>query len=136
MVGSELYISGEGGRWAGNTNTSSGNVDALGSTAVHEARPVFERVFREVGVPEQILTDNGVPFCAPTALQGLSALSVWWLKLGIRHLRIEPGAPVLGLFKDARLALIEGAAHWVHHDKYEEFVERVSAFFDAVPLRA
>ena len=26
-------ISGEAGRWAGNTNGSSGNVDALGSTA-------------------------------------------------------------------------------------------------------
>ena len=29
----DSYISGEGGRWAGNTNTSSGNVDALGPTA-------------------------------------------------------------------------------------------------------
>lgn len=29
----DSYISGEGGRWAGNTNTSSSNVDALGSTA-------------------------------------------------------------------------------------------------------
>ena len=48
---------------------------------------------------------------------------------GVSHLRIDPGAPVLGLFKDARLALIEGAAHWVHHDKFEEFVERVSGFF-------
>lgn len=29
-------ISGEAGRWAGNTNGSSGNVDALGSTAYHD----------------------------------------------------------------------------------------------------
>ena len=29
----DSYISGEAGRWAGNTNTSYGNVDALGSTA-------------------------------------------------------------------------------------------------------
>jgi len=29
----DSYISGEGGRWAGNTNTSSTNVDALGPTA-------------------------------------------------------------------------------------------------------
>ena len=29
----DSYISGEAGRWAGNTNTSEGNIDALGSTA-------------------------------------------------------------------------------------------------------
>src|SRR4051812_43819621 len=29
-------ISGEAGRWAGNTNNSSGNVDALGSTAYYD----------------------------------------------------------------------------------------------------
>ena len=39
-------------------------------------------------------------------------------------------------FKDARLALIEGAAHWVHHDKLDEFVAKVTAFFDEVPLKA
>ncbi|MFM7271083.1 MAG: hypothetical protein ACKO2C_05560 [Actinomycetes bacterium] len=32
----DSYISGEGGRWAGNTNTSSSNVDALGSTAYYD----------------------------------------------------------------------------------------------------
>ena len=55
---------------------------------------------------------------------------------GVSHLRIDPGAPVLGLFKDARLALFEGAAHWVHHDKFDEFIREVTGFFDAVPLKA
>lgn len=32
----DSYISGEAGRWAGNTNTSSGNIDALGSTAYYD----------------------------------------------------------------------------------------------------
>ena len=32
----DSYISGEAGRWAGNTNTSSNNVDALGSTAYYD----------------------------------------------------------------------------------------------------
>jgi pimeloyl-ACP methyl ester carboxylesterase len=54
---------------------------------------------------------------------------------GVSHLRIEPGNPVLNIFPNARLALIEGAAHWVHHDKLDEFVEKVSAFLDAVPLK-
>src|SRR5437868_3110327 len=50
----------------------------------------FERVFLEYGLPEIILSDNGVPFSSPS---GLSKLSVWWIKLGIRPLRIQPGKP-------------------------------------------
>ena len=38
-------------------------------------------------------TDNGVPFSSPWALYGLSKLSVWWLRLGIRLERITPGHP-------------------------------------------
>jgi hypothetical protein len=40
-----------------------------------------------------IRTDNGVPFCAPTSILGLSTLSVWFLKLGIRLERSRPGKP-------------------------------------------
>ena len=32
------------------------------STETATARPVFERVFREYGLPAAIRTDNGVPF--------------------------------------------------------------------------
>jgi transposase InsO family protein len=56
------------------------------------ARPVFERLFAEHGLPAAIRTDNGAPF-ASTGAGGLSALSIWWLKLGIRPERIEPGKP-------------------------------------------
>ena len=55
-------------------------------------RAVFEVVFREYGLPEAIRTDNGTPF-ASRAPGGLSRLSMWWLQLGIRHERIEPGCP-------------------------------------------
>lgn len=57
-----------------------------------ETKAVFERLFREYGLPERIRTDNGVPF-ASTAIGGLSQLSVWWIKLGILPERIEPGQP-------------------------------------------
>jgi len=56
------------------------------------ARPVFERLFREFGLPVAIRSDNGTPF-ASTGVGGLSALSIWWLKLGIRPERIPPGKP-------------------------------------------
>ena len=55
-------------------------------------RAVFEAVFRECGLPEAIRTDNGTPF-ASRAPGGLRRLSIWWLRLGIRHERIEPGCP-------------------------------------------
>jgi transposase InsO family protein len=53
---------------------------------------VFEAAFREFGLPESIRTDNGSPF-ASRAPGGLSQLSMLWLRLGIRHERIEPGKP-------------------------------------------
>ena len=55
-------------------------------------QPVFETAFREYGLPEAIRTDNGAPF-ATTTVGGLSLLSIWWLKLGIRPERIKPGRP-------------------------------------------
>lgn len=54
---------------------------------------VFERVFKDFGLPAAIRTDNGVPFASPHALFGLSKLAVWWLRLGIRIERIKPGCP-------------------------------------------
>lgn len=56
------------------------------------SQPVFTRAFQEYGLPARIRTDNGAPF-ATTALHRLSALSVWWMKLGIRPELIEPASP-------------------------------------------
>jgi len=65
---------------------------ALTSTAVHEAKPVFTRLFKEFGLPRRIRTDNGVPFATNT-LARLSLLSAWWVRLGILPELIEPGKP-------------------------------------------
>jgi putative transposase len=67
--------------------------EALSTTQEVYAFTVFERVFKEFGLPQAIRTDNGVPFASPHALFGLSKLSVWWLRLGIRIERIKPGHP-------------------------------------------
>jgi hypothetical protein len=64
----------------------------LPSTRTAGARPVFERLFREHGLPARIRSDNGVPF-ATIALGRLSALSAWWLRLGILPDLIEPSSP-------------------------------------------
>ena len=65
---------------------------ATGSTQYAECQPALERAFRAYGLPEVIRSDNGSPF-ASTGTTGLTALSVWWIKLGIRHERIDPGHP-------------------------------------------
>ena len=62
------------------------------STKGHGVRPVFDRLFREYGLPRAIRTDNGVPF-ATCGIHGLSQLNVWWLRLGIQHQRILPASP-------------------------------------------
>jgi putative transposase len=53
---------------------------------------IFDSAFREFGLPTAIRSDNGPPF-ASTGAGGLTTLSVWWLRLGIRLERIEPGKP-------------------------------------------
>jgi putative transposase len=67
--------------------------EALSTTQERYAFGVFERAFQDFGVPQAIRTDNGVPFASAHALYGLSKLSVWWLRLGIRLERITPGHP-------------------------------------------
>ena len=64
----------------------------LRSTRTMGTQAVFERLFREYGLPRGLRTDNGVPF-ATTGLHGLSTLSVWWIHLGIQPQRILPAHP-------------------------------------------
>lgn len=66
--------------------------DALPGPTYEATRPQFARAFAEYGLPDGIRSDNGGPF-ASTGLRGLSRLSVWWLRLGIRLERIAPGHP-------------------------------------------
>ncbi|MGI9258074.1 MAG: integrase core domain-containing protein [Gammaproteobacteria bacterium] len=56
------------------------------------SQKVFESAFREYGLPDAIRTDNGAPF-STLAPGGLSRLAVWWIRLGIRPERIQPGRP-------------------------------------------
>lgn len=67
--------------------------EGLQSTKSDFAFSVFERTFKEFGLPTAIRTDNGVPFASSHALFGLSKLSVRWLRLAIAIERIKPGHP-------------------------------------------
>ena len=67
--------------------------EALSTTKSMFAHSVFERLFKEFGLPRAIRTDNGAPFASANSLFGLTKLSVWWLRLGIDLERIKPGHP-------------------------------------------
>jgi putative transposase len=67
--------------------------EALSFTKENYAFTVFERLFKERGLPANIRSDNGVPFASAHALFNLSKLAVWWLRLGIGIERIKPGHP-------------------------------------------
>lgn len=65
---------------------------ALEHPSYQAVRPWFEWAFRQYGLPQAIRTDNGAPF-ASLAIGGVSELSKWWIRLGIRPERIKPGKP-------------------------------------------
>jgi transposase InsO family protein len=55
-------------------------------------KAAFTGLFRAAGVPEVIRVDNGSPF-ASRGPAGLSRLSAWWVRLGIRVEFTRPGCP-------------------------------------------
>ena len=65
---------------------------ALPSPSFDLTWPVFVRLFREFGLPEAILSDNGPPFSS-MSVRHLSRLAVLWIRLGISPLLIDPGKP-------------------------------------------
>lgn len=67
--------------------------EALATTKAMYAFTVFERIFKDFGLPLAIRTDNGTPFASGGSFFGLTKLSVWWLRLGIGIERIKPGNP-------------------------------------------
>jgi len=47
----------------------------------------------------------------------------YWSKLSYRD-------EMTGAVPGARVVMLEGAGHWVHHDRFDEFVALISDFFN------
>lgn len=67
--------------------------EALSSTEEAPCFSVYEQAFKEHGLPIAIRSDNGIPFASGNSLWNLTKLSLWWIRLGIKIERIEPGNP-------------------------------------------
>jgi transposase InsO family protein len=65
---------------------------ALEHPTAEAAFAAFDEAFSRYGLPRVMRTDNGTPF-AGLGLGGLSRLSAWWVSLGMKSERIEPGHP-------------------------------------------
>ena len=92
------------------------------------ALTVFERMFKEFGLPKAIRTDNAVPFASPHALYGLSKLAVWWLRLGTHTERIKlsrterpPRAQHLTLKKEATKPAAQNFLQ--RQAKFDDFID-------------
>lgn len=66
---------------------------AIVSTRSEVVRKIFEQLFRRHGLPKAIQCDNGPPFISVQSRAGLSALSAWWVSLGIAIVRSRPASP-------------------------------------------
>lgn len=56
-------------------------------------KPLFDKAFREYGMPQMIHTDNGPPFASSNSLRRLSSLAVWFMDMGITPVYSDPGHP-------------------------------------------
>jgi transposase InsO family protein len=65
-------------------------LESTNGTGVHRS---LKRHFQEVGVPQSVLTDHGTPWFSGTNGHGLTWLSVWMIKQGIRLLFAGKGHP-------------------------------------------
>jgi putative transposase len=69
------------------------DIAALSEVTTETVKQRLLECFKKYGIPLYIRSDNGAPFCASSAVQGLSSLSVWWIELGILPNRIPPASP-------------------------------------------
>ena len=65
---------------------------ALVSPKLEDVQWQLDSLFREIGLPGAMLSDNGPPF-ASQGIAGLSRLGVWLLKLEVQPIFIQPGHP-------------------------------------------
>jgi transposase InsO family protein len=69
------------------------SIDTPEKADTSSVKGIFVGLFKKYGLPEYIRTDNGPPFGNVLNAWGLTKLSVWWMSLGIKIDRIDPGHP-------------------------------------------
>lgn len=68
-------------------------IHGLERADTEHCKPIFEKVFRENGLPEYMHSDNGAPFGNSASLRRMTRLAVWFMELGITPVYSDPGHP-------------------------------------------
>jgi len=68
-------------------------IQGMYTTNLKDAKAFYIRMFQKYGLPNYMLSDNGIPFAAAQALARLTRLSAWWIRLGITPIFIDPASP-------------------------------------------
>jgi transposase InsO family protein len=55
--------------------------------------PIFDKVFREYGLPEYLHTDNGAPFGNANSLRRMTQFSVWIMDVAVTPVYSDPAHP-------------------------------------------
>jgi putative transposase len=104
--------------------------EALESTAEKPCFSVFEEAFQEYGLPSAIRSDNGIPFASGNSTWNMTRLSMWWIRLGIKLERIEPGNPQQNgrherMHRTLKLEATQPRAHLLQQQEtFDHFRER------------
>lgn len=108
-------------------------IEAMERISEDVAKSSFRDVFREFGLPKGIRSDNGVPFSS-RSIFGLSTLSVWWLRLGIKVERITPGQPQQNgrherMHRTLKHSTTKPAAQNIlaQQEKFDEFIDEFNS---------
>jgi|SRR5271169_170326 len=91
-------------------------------------KAVFEALFEEYGLPEQIHTDNGEPFASAVSLSRLTNLSVFFIEHSVSPVYSDPGHPEHNaeherMHRDLKDAATHPVAYSLGHQqvKFDEF---------------
>src|SRR6266478_5564360 len=92
-------------------------------------------------MPTAPTAGSSIPICAPARPIGYRSKTIWRCghAFSVRHFLVsgsesflpDPGAAgVISHFKQAELVKIEGAGHWLHHDKPDEVLDVLKTFLE------
>jgi len=68
-------------------------IQALEKADTGSCKPIFEKVFREYGLPDYLHTDNGAPFGNANSLRRMTQFSVWIMDVGVTPVYSDPAHP-------------------------------------------
>lgn len=68
-------------------------IAGLEKADAESCKTIFEKTFREHGLPEYLHTDNGSPFGNTQSLRRMTMLAVWLMELGITPVYSDPASP-------------------------------------------